>query len=73
MRERSSGTGGLWLPEPRLRPRAWLEGDPKASSPRYKVLGVPPTGRLGPAIAFFAYEAPKVLLLLVAVVFVIES
>jgi uncharacterized membrane protein YraQ (UPF0718 family) len=35
----------------------------------YAVLGLPRESRLGSAVAFFLYEAPKVLLLLVVVVF----
>jgi hypothetical protein len=35
----------------------------------YAVLGLPRASRLGSAVAFFLYEAPKVLLLLVVVVF----
>jgi uncharacterized membrane protein YraQ (UPF0718 family) len=35
----------------------------------YSLLRLPPSGRLGSAVAFFAYEFPKVLLLLVLVVF----
>jgi uncharacterized membrane protein YraQ (UPF0718 family) len=50
---------------------AWIAAEPASAFLAYQVLGVSPAGRLGPAIAFFAYEAPKVLLLLVAVVFVI--
>ncbi len=39
---------------------AWVAGG---------LLGLPPTSRLGSAVAFFAFEAPKVLMLLVVVVF----
>ena len=35
----------------------------------YDVLGLPVTGRLGSAVAFFLYDAPKVLMLLALVVF----
>ena len=35
----------------------------------YRALGLPAGGRLGAAVAFFLYEAPKVLMLLVVVVF----
>jgi uncharacterized protein len=50
---------------------AWFVAEPASSFLAYTLLGLPRAGQLGPAIAFFAYEAPKVLLLLVAVVFVI--
>jgi uncharacterized protein len=50
---------------------AWIAAEPSSAFLAYKVLGVPPAARLGQAIAFFAYEVPKVLLLLVAVVFAI--
>ncbi len=50
---------------------AWLAAEPAAEFLAYRVMGLSRTGRLGQAVAFFAYDAPKVLLLLVAVVFVI--
>jgi uncharacterized membrane protein YraQ (UPF0718 family) len=50
---------------------AWLTVEPVSEVLAYRVLALPHDGRLGPAVAFFAYDAPKVLLLLVAVVFVI--
>ncbi len=48
---------------------AWLET--AAHLFAYRLLGLPEGSRLGSAVAFFAYDAPKVLLLLVLVVFVI--
>jgi len=50
---------------------AYLAAEPVSRWLAYRVFGLARDGRLGPALAFFAYEAPKVLLLLVAVVFVI--
>ncbi|HEU4382110.1 MAG TPA: permease [Anaeromyxobacteraceae bacterium] len=67
---------------PRLRPApfaaaavawlvAYLAAEPLSHLLAFRVLGLGPSSRLGSAVAFFAYEVPKVLLLLVAVVFVI--
>ena len=42
-----------------------------ANALTYKVLGLSADTHLGQAVAFFVFEAPKVLLLLVAVVFVV--
>jgi uncharacterized membrane protein YraQ (UPF0718 family) len=50
---------------------AWMAAEPASRWLAHDVLGFPRTGRLGPAVGFFAYEAPKILLLLVAVVFFI--
>ncbi len=50
---------------------AYLVAEPLSHWLAYRALGLSSDGRLGPAVAFFAYEAPRVLLLLVAVVFVI--
>jgi uncharacterized protein len=50
---------------------AFVAAEPLAQWLAYRVLGLARDGRMGPAVAFFAHEAPKVLLLLVAVVFVI--
>ncbi len=72
----------LAVVRPRLRPApfaaavaAWLAADllaePFSHRLAFGVLGLAPSSRLGSAVAFFAYEVPKVLLLLVAVVFVI--
>jgi uncharacterized membrane protein YraQ (UPF0718 family) len=67
---------------PRLRPApfgaaasvwlvAYLLAEPLSDLLAFRGLGLAPSSRLGSAVAFFAYEVPKVLLLLVAVVFVI--
>jgi uncharacterized protein len=50
---------------------AFAAAQPLSELLAYQVLGLARDGRIGPAVAFFAFEAPKVLLLLVAVVFVI--
>jgi uncharacterized protein len=50
---------------------AYVAAEPLAHWLAYRALGLSNDGRLGPAVAFFAYEAPRVLLLLVAVVFLI--
>ena len=50
---------------------AFVGAEPLSQWLAYQALGLARDGRLGTAVAFFAYEAPKVLLLLLAVVFVI--
>ncbi|HET9594135.1 MAG TPA: permease [Anaeromyxobacteraceae bacterium] len=50
---------------------AWFSVEPLSELLAYRALGLSRDGQLGPALAFFTYDAPKVLLLLVAVVFVI--
>jgi len=50
---------------------AWLGAQPAADFIAYGLFDLSRAGRLGPAVAFFAYDAPRVLLLLVAVVFVV--
>jgi uncharacterized protein len=79
----SPATGRIAAPaRPRLSIRpfavaaiAWLAAsltvEPMSVWLVHDVMRFPRTGHLGPAVAFFAYEAPKVLLLLVGVVFVI--
>ena len=55
------GAAAWWLAYRSLRPLGdWVA---------YAALGLPRGSRLGSAVAFFVYEAPKVLLLLVVVVF----
>ncbi len=55
------GVSAWWLVYRSLEPLGrWLA---------FRLLGLAPGSRLGAAVAFFAYEAPKVLLLLVVVVF----
>src|SRR5512140_3451439 len=55
------GASAWWLVYRSLEPLGrWLA---------FRLLGLAPGSRLGAAVAFFAYEAPKVLLLLVVVVF----
>lgn len=44
---------------------------PAAQWLSFRLLGLAPTSRLGAAVAFFFYDAPKVLLLLVLVVFIV--
>ncbi len=72
----------LAVVQPRLRPApfvaaaaawlvAYLAAEPLSEALAFRALGLARSSRLGSAVAFFAYEAPKVLLLLVAVVFVI--
>ncbi|MBI5067331.1 MAG: permease [Deltaproteobacteria bacterium] len=50
---------------------AYLAAEPLGDLLAYRLLGLAKESALGAAVAFFAYEAPKVLLLLVAVVFLI--
>lgn len=50
---------------------AYVAAGPLSHWLAYGAFGLSGNGRLGPAVAFFASEAPRVLLLLVAVVFVI--
>lgn len=50
---------------------AYLVAEPLSEWLAFRALGLDSTSRLGTTVAFFAYEVPKVLLLLVAVVFVI--
>jgi uncharacterized membrane protein YraQ (UPF0718 family) len=50
---------------------AWLAAEPLSGWLAFRALGLDPASRLGAAVAFFAYEVPKVLLLLVGVVFLI--
>jgi uncharacterized protein len=50
---------------------AYVFAKPLSELVVHQVFGIPREGRLGTAAAFFAYEVPHVLLLLVAVVFVI--
>ncbi len=77
-----AATSPLAIVRPRVRPgplataasawlAAYLAAEPLSELLAYRALGLSRDGRMGTALAFFAYEAPKVLLLLVAVVFVI--
>jgi uncharacterized membrane protein YraQ (UPF0718 family) len=50
---------------------AYVAAEPASELLTYRLLGLELGGRLGAAVAFFTYEAPKVLLLLIAVVFVV--
>ena len=50
---------------------AFLAAEPLSRFVAYRALGLAPEARLGSAAAFFLYEVPHVLLLLVAVVFLI--
>jgi hypothetical protein len=47
----------------------WLK--PAADFLTFRVVGLSPASRLGSSVAFFLYDAPKVILLLVIVVFVV--
>jgi len=50
---------------------AYVAAEPAATLVTHRILGLSAETRLGTAVQFFLYEVPKVLLLLVAVVFVI--
>lgn len=50
---------------------AYLAVEPLSTLVAYRVLGLHPGGPLGTAVAFFLYEVPHVLLLLVGVVFLV--
>jgi uncharacterized protein len=47
----------------------WLQ--PAADFLTYRVIGLSPSSHLGSSVAFFLYDAPKVILLLVLIVFVV--
>jgi uncharacterized membrane protein YraQ (UPF0718 family) len=47
----------------------WLQ--PAANFVTYEIFHLSPSSRLGSSVAFFLYDAPKVILLLVAVVFIV--
>jgi uncharacterized membrane protein YraQ (UPF0718 family) len=50
---------------------AYVAAEPASEALAYRLFGLTRGTRLGAAVAFFTYEAPKVLLLLIAVVFVV--
>ena len=50
---------------------AWVAAEPLSRAIAHDLVGLGPSSPLGSALAFFLYEVPKVLLLLVAVVFLV--